>query len=412
MQIVFFENSNTEALAPVTLTRPAFDIRCAGTTLYELSQTVLRPTGTHSVVRPMLRLSTSEKFPAPKAMEPDIMFLDACIVPDVRVLIKLREAVTAGQAFKIVDGQDIVVLYLPGDKHGLTLEEIDSMTPSLLIQRLQALDASAKSLSARRFQALPDLITRNIEILPHNIETLATGMKKVQPEVFVGPNVVISSGVVFDTTKGGIVIGENTKIGPNAVLYGPIVIGKNCQVNPLAFLVGPSSIGDVCKIGGEVGESVIQGYTNKQHYGCLGHSYVGAWVNLGGGTSNSDLKNTYGEIKMLGQATGCQFLGNVIGDYSKTSIGTMLYTGKVIGVGSMLFGAVTADVPSFTNAGSLLKKSVELPIEIAIRVQTAVMARRNLSLSPADQQLLKDIFTATGQQRRAEKVKKGKLQLH
>ena len=133
------------------------------------------------------------------------------------------------------------------------------------------------------------------------------------------------------------------------------------------------SLGHTVKIGGEVEASVIEPYTNKQHHGFLGHSYLGSWINLGAGTCNSDLKNTYGKINIqYGEqkvATGMQFLGCIIGDYSKTAINTSIFTGKVIGVCSMMYGFVTSNVPSYVNYARLFGQTALLPADVMISTQ-------------------------------------------
>ncbi len=156
-------------------------------------------------------------------------------------------------------------------------------------------------------------------------------------------------------------------------------------------------------MGGEVEASVIEPYTNKQHHGFLGHSYLGSWINLGAGTCNSDLKNTYGTINMdYGTdkvATEMQFMGCIMGDYSKTAINTGIFTGKVIGVCSMLYGFVTSNVPSFVNYARLFGQTATLPPEVMISTQARMFARRKVQQRPCDQQLIFDMFDLTEEER-------------
>jgi len=150
----------------------------------------------------------------------------------------------------------------------------------------------------------------------------------------------------------------------------------------------------------------MQGYTNKQHYGYLGHAYVGSWVNLGAGTTNSDLKNTYGEIKINGRSTGQQFMGCVIGDYSKSAIGTLIYTGKIIGVNSLLYGTIKNNVPSFTNAAG---KLIECPLVVAWKMQQAMFKRRNIKVTLPYRRLLQFVYKLTTVERQQAAVEVGKL---
>ncbi len=156
-----------------------------------------------------------------------------------------------------------------------------------------------------------------------------------------------------DTKAGPIVLEAGASVGPHSFLAGPVHLGVNSRVLEHAALKHAVALAHTTKIGGEIEASIIEPYSNKQHHGFLGHSYLGSWVNLGAGTCNSDLKNTYGPVNMEYRGrkipTGMQFVGAIIGDYSKTAINTGIFTGKVIGVGSMVYGFVTTNVPSFVN---------------------------------------------------------------
>jgi glucose-1-phosphate thymidylyltransferase len=163
-------------------------------------------------------------------------------------------------------------------------------------------------------------------------------------------------------------------------------------------------VGDVCKIRGEVTESVLMNYSNKQHYGFLGNAFVGRWVNMGAGTCNSDLKNTYGKISVKKGSgkikTGEQFLGCVIGDYSKSAINTSIFTGKTIGVNSYLYGFIDEDVPSFVSFMKYLScGSFTLNVEKAIETQQRMFLRRNYQQKTRDIELLKFVFQATQNER-------------
>jgi glucose-1-phosphate thymidylyltransferase len=163
------------------------------------------------------------------------------------------------------------------------------------------------------------------------------------------------------------------------------------------------SLGHTTKIGGEVEASVIEPYTTKQHHGFLGHSYLGSWINLGAGTCNSDLKNTYGEVKLdfRGQklSTGMQFVGCIMGDYSKTAINTGIFTGKIVGTCSMVYGFVTTNVPSFVNYARSFGQVTELPPAVMESTQKRMFARRQVSQRPADIQLLHDMYQLTKNER-------------
>ena len=223
-----------------------------------------------------------------------------------------------------------------------------------------------------------------------------------EKNVFVGKNVKITEYVIFDTSAGQIIIDHNTKIGSFSYIQGPCYIGENCEIMPHSQIRKNTSIGHTCKIGGEVSGSIFQAFTNKAHYGFIGDSYIGSWVNLGAGTSCSNLKNTYGPVRINYQNkkvdTGEQFLGCIIGDYAKAAINTSIYTGKIIGVCAQLFGIIDENVPSFVMKmpnGS----QKEFELKASIRMQKRMFQRRGIKQSQKDIKMLERVFKQTKGQR-------------
>jgi UDP-N-acetylglucosamine diphosphorylase/glucosamine-1-phosphate N-acetyltransferase len=162
-----------------------------------------------------------------------------------------------------------------------------------------------------------------------------------------------------------------------------------------AKIYGDTSIGPLCKVGGEIENSIVLGFSNKQHDGFLGHSYLGAWVNLGADTNTSDLKNNYGNVRVQlgGEAidTGRMFLGALIGDHAKTGINTMLNTGTIVGVSANVFGAgfPSKSIAPFSWGGAEGYQRFE--IDKAIELARTVMARRNVTFTDADETLLRTL---------------------
>src|SRR4029079_5154107 len=142
--------------------------------------------------------------------------------------------------------------------------------------------------------------------------------------------------VVFDASAGPILVRSAVTISSFSRVVGPCYIGRNATV--VGDAIRACSIGETCKVRGEISNSVMLGYSNKGHTGFVGHSYLGRWVNLGAGTTTSNLKNTYGTVQMWTPAgfrdTGLQFLGTMFGDHVKTGIGSMLTTGTILGAGA------------------------------------------------------------------------------
>lgn len=206
-------------------------------------------------------------------------------------------------------------------------------------------------------------------------------------------NSTINAGVILDASNGPIIIEKDVKIDIGALLQGPIVIGKNSVVNPGSKLRGNVILGPMCKVGGEIEDTIIHGYSNKQHDGFLGHSYVGEWVNLGANTNNSDLKNTYGKIKFqfpnIEVNTGEMFIGTMIGDFVRTGISTMFNTGSYIGTGANVFGGDFQNkfIPSFKWG-----KNETVQWKPFIETCNRMKKRRNRNLSNAVTNRLKLLY--------------------
>ena len=156
--------------------------------------------------------------------------------------------------------------------------------------------------------------------------------------IFISKNSEIRTGTILDAKLGPIIISENVIIEPGAYVQGPVFIDQNVIIKPFSKILKNTTIGAGCKIGGEISECIFQGWSNKQHDGFLGHSYIGEWVNLGAGTNNSDLKNNYSNVKVYIKNklfdTNQLFIGVFIGDYSKSAISTRFNTGTIVGIGS------------------------------------------------------------------------------
>lgn len=207
--------------------------------------------------------------------------------------------------------------------------------------------------------------------------------------VHIGWRTSIAPGVVFDASRGPIVIGDDCEVGANAVIEGPTAVGNGSTIQPLTRLRACNVLGPTVKVGGEVSACVFQGLSNKSHDGFLGNSWVGMWSNLGAGTTGSNLRNTYDEVKVQlepdgeRQGTGQSFFGSVIGDHVKTAIGTRLMTGTVLGTGSMI--ASTTPPPLCTRRFSWITDSGIETYELSkfIRVASETMSRRGATVTPA-----------------------------
>ncbi len=225
-----------------------------------------------------------------------------------------------------------------------------------------------------------------------------------EKNIYIGEGTKVKPGAVLDAEEGPIYIGNDVDIYPNVTVEGPAFIGDKSKLKVGAKIYEDTSIGPVCKVGGEVEASIIHAYSNKQHDGFLGHSYLGMWVNLGADTNNSDLKNNYGSVKVVinGEPidSGSMFVGLTMGDHSKSAINTMFNTGTVVGVSSNIFGSGFPNkyIPSFSwgGADSLTSYDLGRSIDVARRV----MHRRKVELTEIDEKLFRKIFDLTKEERR------------
>lgn len=202
----------------------------------------------------------------------------------------------------------------------------------------------------------------------------------------------IAPTVVLDASEGPIIIGKEVKIQPQTVIYGPTFIGDNTLVKCGAKIFSKTSIGHWCKVGGEIENSIIQSYSNKQHEGFLGHSYLCEWVNIGAGTNTSDLKNTYSNINVQLKSgeinTERMFLGLLCGDHTKSAINTTFTTGTIAGICGILVadGFLPNSIPSFAWRGT--KGCTHYKIDKALETAQIVMQRRNKNLLPEEIELI------------------------
>ena len=399
-RIVLFEDHLLADMNPITLTRPAFAVTCACYTLREVAGTASSCIGW--IVREHLKKTTARLYPRPAPItEGPVIFLNASVVPDIRYGARLRQLWEEGRPFVATAGRRVSAAFVPA---GTTVPgdlAAETVTPWLLEMKLPLHEEELFRTLDHQFEVikyLQPLFAGNIG------QRLSAGAyREVAPKVFAAPDVTVASTAVFKTGDGPIVLEAGVDVADFAYLVGPVYVGTRTRVIERASLKEHVCIGTTCKIGGEVEASIIEGWTNKQHHGFLGHSWVGSWVNLGAGTSNSDLKNTYGEVRLefphRRVETGMQFLGCIIGDYAKSAINTSIFTGKIIGVSSMLYGFVGANVPSFCNYARSFGQITECPVDQALLIQKRMFARRGIAQTAEDVARLKDVFELTRSER-------------
>ena len=412
MNTIVFEDEFVSRLEPITLSRPAYAITCAGYRLCDLVEKFFKTSERFGCVRPHLAATQNHDFGQFNqdasnydASKPTLL-ISARMAPVVSSFRAITQQLETDQ-FRIVQGDTLIAAKLPPQTLSDPLDVVGRLSD--LTANLPNVDSDTFTKSIPVFEYAHDVVRFHMEYMNENLEhrMQVSDYREVREGVFASGEVTIGEHLVTDTSAGPIVIESGARIGSHCFLQGPILIGKNATVNEHASIKDAVVLGHTSKVGGEVEATVIEPFSNKQHYGFLGHAYVGSWVNLGAGTSNSDLKNTYGKIRVKYPAangeqnveTGMQFLGCIIGDYTKSAINTSIFTGKLIGCCSMLYGFVTSNVPSFVNFAKSFGQVSEMPADVMIETQRRTYGRRNIEHRECDRQLIRDMFEMTQRQR-------------
>lgn len=402
MTLVLFEDERVSQLYPVTVGRAACHLALGS---YRLSDLAARlDPDVRLVTRPHLREVLDAdgcRGALGGPVSARVALVNARLVPAVDVLERVRGLIEARRTGIVSRPEGVALALLPPDAPPVPLDagprEIGAY---LSLLQLPPLEADLPLVSYPH-----DLVRYHLAALGPNLAARlrGEGLQQRTDGVFLGAGATLGEYCVTDTRSGPIVIDAGASIGAHTYLRGPLYIGPGARVLEHAAIKDAVSLGPTTKVGGEVEGSAIEAYTNKQHHGFLGHSYLGSWINLGAGTCNSDLKNTYGQVSMeyFGQkvSTGMQFIGCIVGDYAKTAINTAIFTGKLVGACSMVYGFVTTNVPSFTNYARSFGQVTESPVEVMVATQARMFARRQVTQRPCDIQLLYDMYELTRHER-------------
>ena len=262
-------------------------------------------------------------------------------------------------------------------------------------------NAQAMSVEGMLLRGVHDLVRALEQLLREDVGTLLGDSDPVpkgsivlgDPAWIALREAAIEPGVVFDTRSGGVVLESGVEVRCGTRLEGPLWVGANTRV--VGGAIRNSAIGPWCVVHGEVSTTAMLGYANKGHYGFLGHSVLGRWVNFGAGTTTSNLKSTYGPVRLdVGGTrleTGHQFLGSLIGDHAKTAIGTLFDAGSVIGAGASIFDDVRAPkyVAPFAWGGSASERMTEQKFLATVE---RVLPRRNVEVTAAMRSYLSRAF--------------------
>ena len=408
-EIRIFEDSSYRTLLPLVYTRPVSALRCG---ILLLQEKVARRYPKADVtlfcreyIAEVLKGRNSFGINRSTVGKEGALFLNGRLI--LQEIIPLEGPEEIGI-------QESTVVYAR-----LSQENAKKVTPEVLLEEklLKTLkEVKTKKVKAALVSYPWDLVQNNGSEIVRDFELLVgkkganhgkiyEGVHLLNPsQIYIGKGSKIKPCVVLDAESGPIYIGKDVTIFPNSVVEGPAYIGDETKLKINAKIYENTSIGPVCKVGGEVEGCIIHAYSNKQHDGFLGHAYIGEWCNLGAGTSNSDLKNNYGNVKVYVDGkmidSGSMFVGLTMGDHSKAGVNTMFNTGTVVGVSSNVFGAGFPPKfsPSFSWGGPAGMTTYKL--EKGLEVAERVMARRKIKLGPQEEKLFRKVFDLTREERK------------
>ena len=389
MEIILFDDESRQSLLPLTHTRPVSEIRIGILRIREKWELYFQ--GNYSfLTEPFL----SKKFQFLPGKEN--VFINGSILPTSSLVLEIQK-LKSGE--KLINGDTIIAARMDGSIDGInSIEQIE-------------FDKSVNSVSTfTKINFNWDIFSKNEEALNDDFRLITKGRKSLkisETNTVISPeNIFLEEGAkvecaILNGSTGFIYIGKNAEIMEGVMIRGPFALCEESQVKMGAKIYGSTTVGPFSKVGGEISNSVIFGYTNKAHDGFLGNSVLGEWCNLGADSNNSNLKNNYSKIKVWNYKdetyinTGLQFCGLIMGDHSKCSINTMFNTGTVVGVSANIFGNGFPPkfVPSFAWGGS--EGLITYRLEDALEVAQRVYERRKMDFNLIEKDLFRNLFENT-----------------
>jgi UDP-N-acetylglucosamine diphosphorylase/glucosamine-1-phosphate N-acetyltransferase len=395
--LFLFDDDVTRSWDPFALTRPAGELLFGALLLRERSERYWGSTCEGHLAQESLA-GFSEPG-SPPVVDPGGISQDG-----YRIFQSSRVALS-GSAPAL--SQEVTSLYLDGQVVGWALPPGTSTPSQDALRRPETIPGSRRAeVQGRILDAPWDLMTQNGDQLREDIPRFFPGYAAVEIPgchilgnglLSLGRGVMVEPGSLFDVSGGPIRLSDRVVVRSHTRLAGPAYVGPDSTL--LGGSLSEVSIGSVCKVRGEVESTIILGYTNKGHDGFLGHAYLGRWVNLGAFTTNSDLKNNYGHVRVGGvqgpRDTGLMKVGCFLGDHVKTGIGTLLNTGTVVGAGSNLFGGRMPPtyVPPFSWGSGV--DLTEFRLDRFLEVATCAMGRRGMEVGEGMETVLRRAWEAS-----------------
>ena len=389
MNYILFDSDVRNTLLPFTYTRPVADIRIGILTIREKWEKHLGLTTT-TITEEYLE----EKYPMVE-MEENIL-INASFCPTEHLVEQVKNLSKNEAIFK---GDDVIAFYTSESQEEVNFDAYSQIEfKDELIQIKNTWDIF--TFNGKAIQLDFDLITegRTSEPIPEGVQFLN------KENIFIeeGAEIVFST---LNASEGPIYIGKDALVMESSSIRGPFAMCENAVLKMGAKIYKDTTIGPYSKVGGEISNSVIFGYSSKGHDGYLGNSVLGEWCNLGADTNTSNLKNNYAEVKLWDYEsgrfakTGLQFCGLLMGDHSKCGINTMFNTGTVVGVSVNIFGSGFPRnfIPSYSWGGAAGFTTFQM--NKVCEVATAVMQRKSLVFDDKEKKILEHVFEETKQYR-------------
>jgi UDP-N-acetylglucosamine diphosphorylase/glucosamine-1-phosphate N-acetyltransferase len=374
MNIILFDNQTRAHLLPFTFTRPTAEIRIGITTIREKWERALKTQASF-----FTQDYLSELFPI--AITNDNLFIAGNLLPDTQIVSAIK-ALQVGEVLK--DTQNSVLALRAGSFEEFA--DLENFKTVLYAQKTTSIHAKQYIFSFNNDVLINDFkeITKRRKSAVLSSSNRLIGDAK---NLFIEEGARIE-GAIINCETGPVYIGKNAQIMEGSCVRGPFALLEEAIVKMGAKIYGATTVGPHCRVGGELNNVVMFGYSNKGHNGFLGNAVIGEWCNIGAGSDASNLKNNYGEVAQWNYAsqeyenTGVQFCGLMLGDHSKCSIGSMFNTGTVVGICCNLYGADFHRnyIPSF-SMGSRARGYIQNPIEKVLESEQAMFLRRGVEMS-------------------------------
>lgn len=400
MNICIFEDFFVSKLEPLNLLRHTSMLICGvsslqGKILRNLPDKTKLTFHSRKYIAPWLQ----EVFPKASVNNlnsGESIFLNARLLAGSKDIKKILKTLKANRNTALVTPENTVIAFHTDEKNTQKYSEIINPEDDNLVSYADTEWLGLDKIVSGDFRFInnvSDLVLYQANELQDEMDLIVNGKRIIN-----NSKKTTAKSAVLDPSEGKIFIGKNTIIEPFTYIKGPVYVGDGCTIRTGTQLYGPVRIGSNCKVSGEITCSTLHSYVNKQHYGFLGHSYLCEWVNLGAGTTTSNLKNNYSKITLdiEGEKINTEsiFLGSLIGDHTKTGIHTMLNTGSVVGISTNLYGAGyhNKKINSFTWDDASTGSNIEYEIGKAVETARVSMKRRNIEMSPAYKSMLRYVF--------------------